>query len=54
MAIPRKILQKYRSSSPLKTVEQAKPRTGVPVTLLEGKKRGNLIFTGSGVRLRKV
>jgi hypothetical protein len=31
-----------------------KPATGIPIQLLDGKKRGNLIFTGQGVRIRRM
>lgn len=32
---------------------EGKPATMVAAPILEGKKRGNLIFTGNGIRLRK-
>lgn len=54
MQIPNRIINRYRGKSPLKVIPNHHPRTGVPVTLLEGKRRGNLIFTGSGIRIKKI
>ncbi len=54
MQMPRRMMNRYRGKSPLKVIPNPQPRSGVPATLLEGKRRGNLVFTGSGVRLRRI
>lgn len=54
MQMPKRMMNRYRGKSPLKVIPDPHSQSGVPVTILEGKRRGNLIFTGKGIRLRRV